>query len=219
MNERGSRHIPEFTLLEWYRTNSSYEDLMKDCENLLLHISEDCFSATSIGYKSKPIVLNKGLVRVSVHEAFEAYCDISMNDAVMNGNFDEQMVVNIEPALMRDKPVLLMDYPIEMAALARPKHGNPQLAERFELYAGGLELANGFSELTDPVEQRKRFAEANSKREKMGYPPLPCPEPFLQDLPLMPPSAGIALGIDRLVMLFTDAGLIDDVLAFTPEEL
>jgi len=142
-----------------------------------------------------------------------------MEDAVGDGSFDEIMVTQIEPALVLDKPVLLLDYPIEMAALARPKPGNPAVAERFELYAGGLELANGFSELNDPVEQRLRFLEANRRRNRNGLPPLPIPEPFLRELANMPPSAGIALGVDRLVMLFAGATQIDNVIAFTPEEL
>jgi lysyl-tRNA synthetase class 2 len=112
-----------------------------------------------------------------------------------------------------------MDYPIEMAALARPKPGDANVAERFELYAGGLELANGFSELNDPDEQRERFLQANLKRSKAGMAQLPIPEKFLQELSAMPTSAGIALGIDRLVMLFANTELIDDVIAFTPEQL
>jgi lysyl-tRNA synthetase class 2 len=142
-----------------------------------------------------------------------------METAVKDGNFDEIMVTQIEPALVQDRPVLLVDYPIEMAALARPKPGDHTVAERFELYAGGLELANGFSELNDPVEQRIRFLEANLQREKNGLTALPIPEPFLKELATMPPSAGIALGIDRLIMLFAGATQIDDVIAFTPEEL
>jgi lysyl-tRNA synthetase class 2 len=217
--ERGSRHVPEFTMLEWYRANSNYYDLMKDCEELLLHVSEACCSSKSIHYKTRSIAVNDGAVTISVSEAFDRFSDISMEDAVREGSFDERMVTQIEPALVMDKPVILMDYPIEMAALARPKSANPAVAERFELYAGGLELANGFSELNDPVEQRDRFTQANLKRTAAGCPPLPMPEPFLQELAMMPQSAGIALGIDRLVMLFADTGTIDDVIAFTPEQL
>jgi lysyl-tRNA synthetase class 2 len=121
--------------------------------------------------------------------------------------------------LPQDVPAILMDYPAEAASLARLKPGDPTVGERFELYAGGLELANGFSELNDPLEQRARFLEANDKRLRSGLPPLPLPEPFLADLGDMPPAAGIALGIDRLVMLCADADRIDDVIAFTPEEL
>jgi len=218
-DERGNRHIPEFTMLEWYRTNSDYEALMKDCEQLLQHVAKACFSTDTVCYDSIAIALDKAFTRVSVGDAFTRYTDVTMEDAVVKGSFDELMVTLIEPALIQDRPVLLVDYPIEMAALARPKPGNPGLAERFELYAGGLELANGFSELNDPVEQRKRFMDANRSRSNNGLPALPIPEPFLRELEAMPPSAGIALGVDRLVMLFADAMKIDDVIAFTPEEL
>jgi elongation factor P--(R)-beta-lysine ligase len=218
-DERGSRHIPEFTMLEWYRSQSDYEALMKDCEQLLQHVATSCYASSTLCYDSITIALNEAFTRVSVRDAFNEYTDVTMEDAVGDGSFDEIMVTQIEPALVRDKPVLLVDYPIEMAALARTKQGNPAVAERFELYAGGLELANGFSELNDPVEQRLRFLEANRRRNLTGLTPLPIPEPFLRELASMPPSAGIALGVDRLVMLFAGATRIDDVIAFTPEEL
>jgi lysyl-tRNA synthetase class 2 len=218
-DERGSRHIPEFTILEWYRSDSDYEDLMNDCEELLHHVSVSCISADTVSYNSIAIALKERFPRISVRDAFNEYTEVSMEAAVGNGSFDELMVNRIEPALLQGKPVLLVDYPIEMAALARPKPGDSAVAERFELYAGGLELANGFSELNDPVEQRVRFQEANRKRSGNGLPPLPLPEPFLRELAHMPPSAGIALGVDRLVMLFTGATQIDDVVTFTPEEL
>jgi len=218
-NERGSRHVPEFTMLEWYRANSNYSSLMKDCEELLLHVTKECYASETVIYNSRSIALNDGVITITVGEAFNTFCDISMEDAVRDGSFDERMVTQIEPALDRDRPVILMDYPIEMAALARPKPGNPHVAERFELYAGGMELANGFSELNNPTEQRDRFTDVNMKRKESGNAALPLPEPFLQELALLPPSAGIALGIDRLVMLLADTELIDDVVAFTPEQL
>ena len=218
-DERGSRHIPEFTMLEWYRSDSDYEALMRDCEQLLVHIAKDCLSTTTVNYNAIPIALDASFSRISVREAFNEFTDLSMEAAVKDGSFDELMVTKIEPALVQDKPVLLFDYPIEMAALARPKAGDNSVAERFELYAGGMELANGFSELNDPVEQRLRFLNANQARIKKGLPALPMPEPFLVELEAMPPSAGIALGVDRLVMLFTGAVHIDDVIAFTPEAL
>lgn len=218
-DERGSKHVPEFTMLEWYRANSTYVDLMIDCEELLRHVAEACCSTAPISYNAKSIAMNNGAIFFTVDEAFATFSDARMEDAVKDGSFDERMVTQIEPALIQDKPVILMDYPIEMASLARRKPGNPLVAERFELYAGGLELANGFSELNDPVEQRERFSHANLKRAAAGFSPLPLPEPFLQELAMLPPSAGIALGIDRLVMLFAGTNSIDDVLAFTPEQL
>ena len=217
--ERGSKHLPEFTMLEWYRSNSDYSDLMRDCEELLLHVSNECYLSKAVTYGAEQLVLDEGCVRVTVSEAFDRFSDVSMEDAVRDGSFDERMVTQIEPALVLGKPVILTDYPIEMAALARPKSGNPSVAERFELYAGGMELANGFSELNDPAEQRNRFEQANTKRFAAGYAALPLPEPFLQELSMMPPSAGIALGVDRLVMLFADSDTIDDVITFTPERL
>ena len=214
--ERGSRHVPEFTMLEWYRANTDYHALMDDCKEMLLDVSaniKDCYNAT-------PVNLDEGIMRISVREAFDRYCSISMESAVRDGSFDELMITGIEPALaLLNQPVILMDYPIEMAALARAKSSDPSVAERFEVYVGGLEIANGFSELNDPIEQRRRFIDANKKRSERGLSILPLPEPFLEELEKMPPSAGIALGVDRLVMLFTGAELIDDVIAFTPESL
>jgi len=217
--ERGSRHVPEFTMLEWYRADNDYTALMNDCEELLAHVARECLGRAEITYNATAINLADGAERITVRDAFREVCDVPLVEAIADGSFDEIMVDRIEPALVGSRPVLLVDYPIQMAALARPKPEDPTVAERFELYAGGLELANGFSELTDPVEQRRRFHEANQVRQGRGLPPLPLPEPFLRDLAAMPPAAGIALGVDRLVMLLGGAICIDDVLAFTPEDL
>lgn len=218
--ERGTRHLSEFTMLEWYRAEGSYHDLMGDCEDLLRWLAKEC------GTESEPLFPREILTafgtaaeRITVAEAFRRYGAKDMKAAVQDGSFDEVMVTKIEPTLPRNKPVILQDYPAEMAALARLKEDDPTVAERFELYVNGLELANGFSELIDPAEQRERFVEANCRRERAGSPPLPLPEPFLADLAAMPPSAGIALGIDRLAMLLCGAERIDDVVSFAPEEL
>jgi lysyl-tRNA synthetase class 2 len=129
------------------------------------------------------------------------------------------MVLNIEPNFKISRPVFLYDYPAPLASLARLKEGSTGKAERFELYMGGLELANAFSELTDPLEQEARFRRENDLREKRGRQRYPVSEKFLNALRDMPPSAGIAFGVDRLVMLLAGAEYIDDVVSFTPEEL
>jgi lysyl-tRNA synthetase class 2 len=133
--------------------------------------------------------------------------------------FDEVMVQEIEPRLGLEKPVILYDYPASMAALSRLKPTNPRLAERFEIYAGRLELANGFSELNNAAEQRARFERDRQERQKIQKPVYPMPERFIKALELLPDSAGIAMGLDRLVMLFADRSEIDQVVTFTPEEL
>ncbi len=218
-NERGRRHLPEFTILEWYRADSCYNQLMNDCGELLAHIAQDHHCLKGMPYQGQQIRPAAPAERITVREAFRRYSAREMDATLADGSFDECMVTEIEPGLPWDHPVFLTDYPVEHAALARVKQQDSTVAERFELYLGGLELANGFSELNDPVEQRARFMEANRRREARDMPPLPLPEPFLEELGSMPASAGIALGIDRLVMLFCDTTDIDSVVAFTPEEL
>ena len=136
-----------------------------------------------------------------------------------NDRFDELMVEAVEPRLGSPKPTFLYDYPVSMAALARLKPEDARFAERFELYMGGIELANAFSELTDPEEQRTRFQQEKARRAELGKQIYPLPEKFLASLDFMPEAAGIALGIDRLAMLFSDSATIDDVVPFTPEDL
>ena len=129
------------------------------------------------------------------------------------------MVDKIEPMLGLGRPTFIYDYPASCSALARLKAGDPTVAERFELYMGGLEIANAFSELIDPVEQRARFEAEAAERASNGKRGYPMPEKFLAALAQMPEAAGIALGLDRLVMVLLDAQSIDDVVAFTTEEL
>ncbi len=217
--ERGSRHLPEFTMLEWYRADSDYTVLMGECVRLIRYLATTCGLGGAIGYRGMSIDLQGEWERITVRQAFERYTSISMDEALREGVFDELMALEIEPNLGTTTPTFICDYPAERGALARLKHDDPTVAERFELYIAGLELANAFSELTDPKEQRNRFQEEASYRIARGQLPYPMPEPFLAELAAMPPSAGIALGMDRLVMLLTGANSIDEVVAFTPEEL
>ncbi|MCE1226206.1 MAG: EF-P lysine aminoacylase GenX [Geobacteraceae bacterium] len=219
-DERGSRHLSEFTMLEWYRSNADYHDLMQDCRGLLQHVADSCTPDSCFTRNHSKIDPHATWQHISVQEAFLRFAKADTLASVENGLFDELLTGLVEPAFEKfNVPVILRDYPAQLAALARLHADQPDLAERFELYVGGLELANGFSELTDPQEQRRRFIEANQVRKQMGKPELPLPEPFLSELTAMPPSAGIALGVDRLVMLTVGADSIDQVVAFTPESL
>jgi lysyl-tRNA synthetase class 2 len=217
--ERGTLHLPEFTLLEWYRANSDYLDVMAECEALLPFLGDTVGLGDKLIFRGQAISVHTPWERISVGEAFTRFSPISMHEALEQNRFDEIMVQDIEPRLGVQKPTFLYDYPADRAALARRKAGDAALAERFELYIGGLELANAFSELTDPAEQRRRFISEEAYRRSKGKPPYPVPEKFLAEMEAMPPSAGIAMGMDRLVMVLLDLDTIDDAVAFTPEEL
>jgi lysyl-tRNA synthetase class 2 len=217
--ERGQRHLPEFTLLEWYRAGATYRDLMTDCERLFQHVASALNTGDRIRYQGTIVDLTSPWEQLSVSEAFERFSTISLEKALSENCFDEVIAFEIEPRLGSHKPVFLHDYPSAHAALARRKPGNSGTAERFELYIAGMEFCNGFTELTDPAEQRNRFQEEIRVREAMGKPSYPIPEKFLKDLAAMPDAAGNALGLDRMVMLFADAPAIDQVVAFTPENM
>ena len=217
--ERGSLHLPEFTLLEWYRTGGGYRSLMEECEGLIQSVAKSIGLGQKIVFRGREIDLSEPWERISVKEAFHGYTQTSVPEALERNLFDEIMVRDIEPRLGLEKPTFIYDYPAERGALARLKKEDPTVAERFELYIGGLELANGFSELVDSEEQKKRFQAENENRQSNGKPIYSMPDKFLAELDDMPPSAGIALGVDRLAMVFLDSETIDEVVAFTPEEL
>jgi lysyl-tRNA synthetase class 2 len=217
--ERGASHLPEFTLLEWYRSGTDYLGLMDECEELLLSLSRKLGYRDKIRYQGEEVDLRTPWIRLSVREAFHRYADTAMEEAVTAGSFDEIMVTRIEPHLGFAKPTFLYDYPASLAALARIKEKEPESAERFELYVAGLELANAFSELTDPEEQKRRFERDTADRRRLTKTTYPLPDKFLEALATMPASAGIALGVDRLVMIFSGRKSIDAVVSFTPEDL
>jgi len=217
--ERGSLHLPEFTLLEWYRAGNDYHSLMGECEELIRFVARTIGLEQKLIFRSHEIDLSEPWERISVKEAFGRYSQTSVTEALEQNLFDEIMVQDIEPRLGVEKPTFIYDYPAERGALARLKQDDPSVAERFELYIGGLELANGFSELVDSEEQRRRFQLENRNRQFIGKRIYSMPDKFLDELDSMPPSAGIALGVDRLVMVFLNAETIDEVVAFTPEDL
>ncbi|WP_298269332.1 EF-P lysine aminoacylase EpmA [Geobacter sp.] len=217
--ERGRLHVPEFTMLEWYRANADYSAIMIECEELVRAVAEKSGFGDKLAFRGRDIDLASPWERITVRDAFDEFGGMTMEKALEEDLFDEVMVERIEPGLGTDRPTFIYDYPASRGALARLKEGDPLVAERFELYIGGVELANAFSELTDPAEQRARFERESAYRESLGHPPIPLPGKFLEELSAMPPSAGIALGVDRLVMILLDAATIDQVVAFTPEEL
>lgn len=213
--ERGQKHLPEFTMLEWYRAHSDYNELMLDCEGLIRSL----VPTRKFIYQGQHIDLNASFERLTLKHAFSRYAPVSLQQAIESDRFEEHYSEHVEPQLGINKPTIIYDFPTSMAALARIKDNDPLHAERFELYIAGVEIANAFSELTDTEEQRLRFTDEEQQRRNLGKPPTELPEPFLTELSAMPPAAGIALGIDRLVMLLTDASAIDQVVAFCPEDL
>ncbi len=218
-HERGRKHLPELTMLEWYTKGDTYLELMVQLEELILYICRNLKNTSRIEYLGYNIEAGDGFERLSVENAFKKYATISMEQALSGNSFDEIMGLSIEPELGFDTPVYLYNYPAEKGSLAKLKESDERYAERFELYIAGLELCNGFSELNDPVEQKERFYAEQEIRKENGCRLYPLPEVFINALSILPDCAGIAVGIDRLVMLFTGAESIDDVVAFTPEDL
>lgn len=197
--EKGRKHSPEFTMLEWYRAQADYLDIAADMEalvgGLLAHFR---------GIACKPFV------RLSVREAYRRFAGWDPVADFDQDRFDFDMAEKIEPNLPKE-PTFLMDYPAPAASLSKLKANDPRVAERWELYVDGMELANAFTELTDPVEQRRRFVSAKNERRTLGEADYPLDEDFLAVLGAMPPSGGVALGVDRLAMLLCGTQTIDDV--------
>jgi lysyl-tRNA synthetase class 2 len=218
-DERGNKHLPEFTMLEWYVAKFNYLQLMKQCEEMIVAVVNDMGFAQDIIWQDKKINLALPWERITVQEAFKKYAPVTLEEALNKNKFDQILVDYIEPDLGVNRPTFIYDYPAKLAALAKLKDSNANVAERFELYIGGMEIANGFSELNDAEEQRRRFEEALKLRAQKNWTQYSMPDKFLNSLTSLPPSAGIALGIDRLAMILANTDKIDDVVAFTPETL
>ncbi len=212
--ERGPSHHPEYTMLEWYRAHADYMDILVDAKALVVHLAREVCGSTDISFRGQPVALWPVWELVKVSDAFGQHAGWDPAEHFDPDRFDLDLVDRVEPRLPRNVPFVLADYPAGAAAFARAKADRPQVAERWELYVAGLELANAYSELTDPVEQRARFEEAARRRTAAGKPVYPVDEDFLAALANMPPSGGIALGVDRLLMLLTDSATLDDVMPF-----
>ncbi len=209
--ERGAHHRPEFTMLEWYRPWASVSEAHADCERLL----RDLAPSGRLSWGGRELELSTRFRRLPFLDLLEERGGVSDARSLAP---DQQLALwaeRVEPTLGLERPELVIRWPIALASLARPAPDDPTVSERFELYVAGLELANGFGELTDAAEQRRRCEAERRERAALGKADHPLDEDFLDALAEgMPPSAGVALGFDRLVMLLTGATSIDEVLAF-----
>jgi lysyl-tRNA synthetase class 2 len=236
--ERGPLHHPEFTMLEWYRAGEPYTALMEDCATIL-RLAAQGAGARELAYRDARCDPALEPERIAVAEAFSRFAGIDLlatiapsgetdreglaaalraagirtaPDDTWSDLFSRVIVERVEPHLGHGRATILDEYPTHEAALARPAPRDGRVAERFELYACGVELANAFGELTDAAEQRRRFAAEMDEKARVYGERYPLDEDFLAALAQMPPASGIALGLDRLVMLATGAPHIEDVL-------
>ncbi len=218
--ERGAHHNPEFTMLEWYRRGASSADILDDCSALIRQVVRDLTGGTMLTYRGASIEIGGEWLLLPVRDAFMRFAGWDPATDWDADRFDVDLTTKVEPSLPADRPVVLGEYPAPAASLARLKPGDPLVAERWELYIGGMEIANAYGELADGAEQRRRFEAAREERAKLGeadYGGLD--EGFLGDLEsgAFPQCGGIAVGIDRVAMLFCDATSIDEVRPFCPK--
>ena len=214
--ERGRLHEPEYTMLEWYQKGIDYDEIIAGTQSMLIHIAMEVLGRNWIEYSGRRVELAFPWHQITVSEAFSQYADWDPVRDFDEDRFDLDLVEKVEPRLPVDRPVVLKDFPAQLAALAKCREDSPHTAERWELYVGGIELANAYSELTDAREQRKRFETCREKRAALGKPDYELDEEFLAALSEgLSECAGVALGVDRLVMLLTNATHIEQVRAFS----
>ncbi len=217
--ERGARHLPEFTMLEWYRADADYHDILDDAR-ALVRAAAVAVNGTPRGRRDGRVLdLGGEWECVTLDALFAQWGGCSVEAALAEGSFEQRLVERIEPRLGFPRPTVVFDYPAAQGALARPKPDCPARVERWELYIGGLEIANTYSELTDAAEQERRFRAAAELRTSQNRSAYPLDEHFLAALRagLLPRCAGSALGFDRLLMILTGAATIAEVVAFPPE--
>jgi lysyl-tRNA synthetase class 2 len=240
-NEQGAQHDIEFTMLEWYRAWDGLDSIMKDVEALVRRCAQKVQHSTTVQVGPRPVDVGTSWQRISIADAFQRWAGFALDGTESADEFCQKMrgaeidpgtardwdelfsicfVERIDPALAKmQQGVFLYDWPTEVAALARKKPDDPRWALRFEAYVGGVELANAFDELTDPAEQRQRFEKEQAMRSERGLAVYPIDERFMAALEEgLPPSAGIALGVDRLAMLAAGADSLQRVSAFSGDE-
>ncbi len=217
--EQGRWHNPEFTMLEWYRSGADYQQMIHDTEQLVVTLSRKLGFGSCIRYRNQDIDLILPWPRTTAGEAFQRMAGWDPVAEPDPQRFDIDLVTKVIPNLAPDRPIVLLDYPAAMASLARLKLGEPKVAERAEVFIGGLELANAYSELRDPLEQRRRFREQIKQIRREQGRRQAMPRKFLKALSRLPECGGIALGMDRLVMLFCNAGSIVEVIPFTAKTI
>jgi len=213
--EIGRLHNPEFAILEWYRSGESLQDLVQDLEGLLGHVARTLGTPGGGQSGERRVDFARAFDVVTVQDAFLRYAGWDpLEGSVDPDRFDMDLVHLVEPHLGQEVPTVLAEYPVSLGALAAVHPGDPRVALRAELYVRGIELANGFVELRDPREQRRRFLDAAARIRQSGRTPPPVPERYLSCLPWLPPTVGMALGVDRLVMLMAGCDGLHDVLPF-----
>ena len=216
--EAGRHHNPEFTMLEWYRAGGDVQQMMWDTEALTLSIAQRLGLGAETEFNGRQIDLRAPWLRVTVRDAFRTaagWDPIASPDAL---RFDVDLATRVIPTLEAGRPVILEGYPAAMASLARLKPDDPAVAERAEVFVGGLEIANAYTELNDPREQRARF-EAEAARIRDQGREASLPGRFLEAIETLPACGGIALGVDRLVMLMCGTDAIEDVIAFPADAI
>lgn len=240
---RSGRHNPEFTILEWYRTPADYKDIMNDVEDLLRSIYKAVKSDTkyTCTYQGHKISFKKPFERITLSEAFLRFADIKEDDMLSEERlleigkkkgyqvdkettweqmFNQILFNEIEPHLGKGAPTFLYDYPASQAALSKKKEHDPRFAERFEVFLQGYELGNAFTELTDAKEQKERCLADLYERRKLGKKEFGLDEDFIKALESgMPPTGGIAMGVDRIIAIFADVPSIQDTLFFPVDDL
>ena len=208
--ERGMHHLPEYTMLEWYQVGVDSSVILIETLDLLRSVAQKVKKPSTGGLEQEPIM-------VTISGVFSQVAGWDPIKSFDSDRFDLDLIEKVEPWIEKQKsPIVVKDFPVERAALARIKQDDRPVADRWELYVGGVELANCYTELTDPSEQRRRFQECAKLRKKDGRPVYPLDERFLQAMDQkMPDCAGIALGVDRLIMLFAELDDISQVVAFS----